>query len=141
MSRHYLLHGSRHRPNGSDPVFDSDPILFNTDNEGGWLYVVANDSTDISFGESAIVLDDETGQGICLHSTDGSDASSIYILPTDILFSSAGTFSISGVDGTTVYLQAGSSFVVVDHLNAPIFQVDEDGTVHIKTGGTIVADL
>lgn len=38
-------------------------------------------------------------------------------------------------------LGAGQSLIVNDSGFNPIFQVDEDGTVHIKTGTTIVADL
>lgn len=122
-------------------MFDSDPILFNTDNEGGWLYVVANDSTDISLGENGIVFDDETGQGIFLRSASGSDQSSINLWSTFLRLASAGSVSIYGETGTDVTLASVTSLTVRDHLGNPIFQVDEDGTVHIPTGGTIVADL
>lgn len=141
MSEGYKQHGARHRPKGSDPVYANEPVMFDTDNEGGWLYIVANDSTDISYGDHAVAVVDLTGQGIFLLSSLGSDQSSIDILPTEILFSTSGTFSIGGTAGTVVRLTAGTSFQVLDHLAAPIFRVDEDGTVHIRTGGSILADL
>ncbi len=43
--------------------------------------------------------------------------------------------------GTDVKLLSGGKFRVLNASFSPIFEVDEDGTVHIKTGGTIVADL
>ncbi len=43
--------------------------------------------------------------------------------------------------GTDVKLLSGGKFRVLNASFSPLFQVDEDGTVHIKTGGTIVADL
>lgn len=38
-------------------------------------------------------------------------------------------------------LVAGHKVVVLDALNNPIFEAREDGTVHIKTGTAIIADL
>jgi len=36
---------------------------------------------------------------------------------------------------------SGPRFTIYDHTQAEIFRVDADGSVHIKTGTTIVADL
>lgn len=43
--------------------------------------------------------------------------------------------------GATVGLAGGGSLLVLDSSGNPIFRVDDDATVHIKTGQTIQADL
>ncbi len=56
-----------------------------------------------------------------------------------------GTWSFAGdgsVDGSLeVDLPAGGSLLVRDSSNAPIFEVRDDGSVHILTGTAVVADL
>jgi hypothetical protein len=42
---------------------------------------------------------------------------------------------------TRVVLSQTKAFEVRDHQNNPIFRVAEDGTVHILTGQTVLADL
>jgi hypothetical protein len=46
-----------------------------------------------------------------------------------------GTFN----SGVTIPL--GSSFTFFDHLGNPVFRINEDGSLHGKTGKTLVFDL
>lgn len=87
MRGSYLQHGRRHGPAGSDPITDF--LAFNTDNEGGWLYVVANDSTDIGFGTLGVLLAETTGDGFQIVSILGAGPpfSSITLLPESIALS------------------------------------------------------
>lgn len=138
MSRPYLLHGRRHKATGSDPIFDGDPILFNTDNEGGWLWIVANEAGESTYGEEAIVIQDTTSEGIAISSPDGDIAlngGGSYLLLTSsyIQLYSPGDIEIP--------LSVGGTMRVRDSDGNPIFEVRDDGTVHIPTGGSIVADL
>lgn len=58
----------------------------------------------------------------------------VVIATGDIEFSQGGDFSIDT-------LATGKKFVIHDSGFASIFEVHEDGTIHIPTGGTVIADL
>ncbi len=58
-----------------EPWFRSQPgggsgWRFNVDNEGGWGYVIANDSTDLGFGDWGLVFGDTSGDGVLLVALD-----------------------------------------------------------------------
>lgn len=46
-----------------------------------------------------------------------------------------------GTGQTSVQLDAGASFTVLDSTGAPIFRVDEDGDLHGKAGKALTFDL
>lgn len=144
------VHGRDHGANGSDPV--PGIILFNKDNQGGYLYVTSNDAftyaaTASDFG---IVFDDQTGQGILFDLHDPSSLGRIGLTAASIalLHDSAISIAVSGgpqvqVNSTNVLvkLTTGTVFEVQNNTGSPIFRVDEDGDLHGKTGKTLTFDL
>lgn len=145
-TRSYIQHGRRHGAGGSDPIPGA--IYFDADNEGGWLYIRANDGLAVddspdgnSFG--GIILVDDSGAG--------SD-SGVYIASVDsdiTVQSYTGTISLFAPnvevllqeDLVAVNLNTGAKFAIYDSSSNPIFEVREDGSIHIPTGASIVADL
>lgn len=129
MSKPFLpaLHGRQHRKDGSDPIWPGDPIFFDFDNQGGWLWVVTNDSTDIDYGELGLALVDRSEFGLYLRAENDDNTEFVFVQLES--------------DGITAHLSTGGSLIVEDDSNNPIFKIDNDGTVHIKTGSSIVADL
>jgi hypothetical protein len=69
-----------------------------------------------------------------------AEAISAFIVANDI---DAGADRLTvAKNGATVHqLATGASLTVKDNANAAIFRIDADGSVHIKTGTTIQADL
>lgn len=134
--RPYLQHGRRHGPNGSDPIPGSG-IQFDTDNQGGYLQVTANDSfLDPLLDDADVGLDiaDTTGEGAYLQSVTVDGQSFVAVQPESLSL----TMDDAGVH--VEVLLAPSSvrmFIGVSEL----FRLDSDGTVHLKTGATIVSDL
>lgn len=51
----------------------------------------------------------------------------------------SGTVQTAG--SSTVTLPTAGSFLIVDDMGAPVFRVDDDGTVHIRTASLVLADL
>lgn len=121
------IHGPQHRKDGSDPIWPGDPIFFDFDNQGGWLWVVTNDSTDIDYGELGLALVDRSEFGLYLRAENDDNTEFVFVQLES--------------DGITAHLSTGGSLIVEDESNNPIFKIDNDGTVHIKTGSSIVADL
>jgi len=136
--------GLRRHANTHDPDKGSDPILalrngwrFDVDNEGGYGYVITNDSIDIDFGILGMVLGDRTGDGTFVFSQDGDagDISSVLLTPDSI------TVAISG--GVSLILdRAAGTFTFYDSGSQPMLQMtDGSPDLHIPTGGNVVADL
>lgn len=50
-------------------------------------------------------------------------------------------WTFDGLDGFGVQFLTGGKFTIKDHTGATIFEVRDDGTTHIKTGGSVIADL
>ena len=97
-------------------------IRFNVDNEGGWLYVIANNSIDLDVGDHGIVFWDATGEGLIVGSGSAVGFGSAINLNGDgINVEPFGYFEI--------YLSVSGSFKIRDHSFSTIFEVDEDGTI------------
>lgn len=117
-------------------MFDSDPILFNTDNEGGYLYIKANDVAPDGLGGIAVNIVDATGEGASLKSIlgEGPPQSVINVFPDSVGIA-------SDIGGTSVSVDLISATVQMTIGGDLLFQLDADGTVHLKTGAAIVTDL
>lgn len=77
------LHASTHLPDGSDPLGG---IFFDFDNEGGWLFVQSNDSTDMGYGDLGILLADTTSAGISLIARDsGNTKQGVLFMTPDLV--------------------------------------------------------
>lgn len=113
------LHGRDHAATGPDPI--KGYIHFGTNTGSDDLHITMSSSYEFLFtaGTAELLVNESSSSwtcaGIALWST--------------------------GAAGTTVRIASGSSFQVLDSSGNPIFQVDEDGDIHIKTGKTITADL
>lgn len=123
----------------SRPKFAPVGIQFNKDNEGGWLYVVVRDHTEIGYGDLGLVMADPSGFGMLFD----SDGSFISLLPGQIALNLASGNARFALNSGGIVMKVGNTkkLTVTDHLDASIFEVRDDGTVHIKTGGTVIADL
>lgn len=75
-------------------------------------------------------LEDHQSDGV--NFTVGTDGMAISV-------QNPGQFTVDGQ--VTLRLAAGQTVDVMDHLNSPIFRVDEDGDLHGKTGKTLTFDL
>lgn len=136
--RTYLQHGRRHGPGGSDEIPGlTDVIRYNYENTGGWVSIVVTDQGGGGLGDEAFIVHDTSGEGIELFTTGGirleGEASAA-------LISDAGVQIGAGAD-VEVQMGVGDTVRIRDSGGSPIFEVRDDGTVHILTGGTIVADL
>jgi hypothetical protein len=118
-------------------------IRFNTDNEGGSLYVNTNEIFDglPPGGSYGMYLVDSSGGGIFLGvlNTDGTiDIGSGGTDYPRVSLDNAGLSLVTAdADGQVigVYLtHTGTSFQVLNHVGAVIFEIDEDGTI---TGGSL----
>ncbi len=131
---------------------------FNVDNEGGWGYVVANDSTDIDYGEYGLVFAETTENGVLLLSRDaGNFVQSLISVAVNggvqIVDAAGVGVSVTSVNGDislivtgggdiSARLSTGGTFTLKDHLGAPILQMTEGSPdLHIPATGTLVADL
>lgn len=134
--RPYLQHGRRHGPNGSDPIPNSG-IQFDTDNQGGYLQVTANDSfLDPLLDDADVGVDiaDTTGDGAFLLSVTEDGLSYVQVKPESL------SLTMDDADSHVEVLLSPSTvrmFIGASEL----FRLDSDGTVHLKTGATIVSDL
>ena len=147
------IHGRDHRPGGSDPL--GEWYLHwgsNEDTHGLGLYA---DTAHLIHIISTNEIELETP--FLFLQGDGTSPARIYSFTLlDVqcdsinLTGNGGGIALadfSGGDITTdggsllVTLRTGKKLRVLDNGGNPIFEVREDGTVHIKTGGTIQADL
>lgn len=128
--------------------------MFNKDNEGGWGYVQFNDSVDLDAlpdplgagGTWGASLQDASGDGFLIGST------------TDLTVASRGSQTIEAAvalgvacSGDAVWglgvgtlggsVTPGKKLTFTDHLGAAILEIHDDGSVHIRTGSSIIADL
>lgn len=101
----------------------------------GWGWVEFNDSIDHEFGELGLALVDRTGQGAFFVSQSGSAGQGSLLLTPDGVI-----LAISGM--ALVLDRATGTFTLYDSSSNPMLQMtDGDPDVHIKSGGTVVADL
>lgn len=110
---------------------------FNVDNEGGWGYVVANDSADIDFGELGMVIGETTAEGLFLFSRDPGNTKigSVLLTLDEITLGMSSSLSLT-LDRAT------GKFTLRDSANNPLLQMtDGSPDLHIPAGGTLVADL
>ncbi len=149
------MHGRTHRPGGSDPITGF--IAYLTHNIGSWLRIETT-SFDPTTGSglrletsNAFPIDVETDGGSVNVQTNGGALN----LKTDGAVSGAidieagaGSVTIGGdqttIDATNnvrVRIDTAKSVIVQNNSNVAIFRIDEDGSVHMKTGATITADL
>ncbi len=131
-------------------------IRFNHDNEGGWLEVVTNDHFESPDGEVGVFIQDTTSEGVDISARDSGNTKNakLFITPdvADLGLSGGGAtpfLSLQRSAGRTqltgelyVLLSAtGKTLSVFDSGNNPVFEVRNDGSVHIKTGTSVIADL
>ncbi len=103
-------------------------IQFDTDNEGGWLYVQANDSFEApNIGTAGIAIEDVTAEGAYLSSIDGAGPpqSVIGVTPSEIDLT-------AGIGGTPVGLGLGSSAAQFTIASVPILTLSDDGTIDVE---------
>ncbi len=124
-SEYPTRHGDQHAPWGSDPL-TAQGILFDFDNEGGYLSVVANDplpESDDSIYFRANEDADNNGGDLTM------SAENIATLTGDVEAQvTAPTVSISGsgqaiqmtTSGILVHVDNGDTFVIEDHLNSAL---------------------
>lgn len=122
---------------------------FNVENRGGWGDVLTEDSHEGDFGEWGFVLGDASEDGFLLFARDEANTkvAEVFLLPDRV------AMSLSSADAPTVSINrsthnlevdfgsAADSMLVKDHNGAAIFRIDDDGSVHIPTGTSVVADL
>lgn len=131
--RPYLQHGRRHGRNGSDPI-DGFGWDFDVDNEGGWGYVISNDSADNGQGDLGFVLGDQSGQGFLIFEGGFGAAPG-----NSWIYWNGETIEMA--QALTLALAAGNSFTIYNSTGDPIFRVDEDGSLHTSAGVSITDDL
>jgi hypothetical protein len=112
-------------------------IQFDQVNTGGWLEIRTTDTN-----EEGIYIQDDSGNAIELKTTNGG-----YI---DLRSNGDGfwrgsealSFSVGNGKTFSVLLSTvGSKFDLYDRNGALLLRVTEDGTYHIRTGASWVADL
>ncbi len=133
--RPYLQHARRHGPGGSDTIGDGFVVL-SFDNEGGYFYLVANESTDGDFGTLGVLIADRTADGVQIVSVDGTGPpqASVLLTPTSLTLA-------ADQGGTEVAIGLGSSEAEITIGGDPVLRIGADGDLHIKTGASVVADL
>lgn len=128
----YVDHGHRHGTGGSDRQGGGFVAMDVDGNEASSLTVVATNADGEGNG---IYIESQDGQGISLKASDGGEVS---LSSND----ATGTVRLSADAQITIDLNSvGAKLRVNNHSGSSIFEVREDGTVHIKTGTSIVADL
>lgn len=117
----YKNHGRRHAAGGSDPI-------------RGYIHFGTN------IGDGTQDLDiDMTSTGEMLVT---SDTAELLVNGSEVKLQ--GPFInlvVNGASGLSITLYTGSTLTVFDSGNNPIFQVDEDGDLHGKTGKALTFDL
>ncbi len=101
------------------------PYTYGPDNEGGWLYVVLADSTDIDYGENAGLIADKTGLGIQILSRDAGNTKQGVVERTpdlvELSLSSDVNLALARGTGIVANLSVtGRTLVVNDHLGSPL---------------------
>jgi hypothetical protein len=133
----YRLHGRDHRTGGADPIPGLEGWRFNVDNEGGWVYLISNESIDIDFGILGAVIGETTGEGLYLfsHDTPQTKSGTVLLTPDEITFALSSSLSAS-LDRAT------GTVTVRDSSNNPILQMtDGSPDLHLPAGGNVVFDL
>lgn len=148
------LHGRTHSPGGSDPIDGF--IAFDKRNGFGethYLWISASGTAPSSSVGIVIAGNgmefNAQGQNVTLVNTDVYTANVSggfnVISGGPVTITATGSTPDHGItlDGATVVdLSTVGNFVGVNnHLGAEIFRIDEDGSVHIKTGTAVIADL
>lgn len=106
---------------------------------GGYTVDSGGGGLDVLSGGGGILINSAGGSGgqIEVKAWDGSNNGvDLTLIP--------GTATVLDVlvDGdVSVKLATGKKLTIKDHSNNPIFEVRDDGTIHIKTGSSITADL
>lgn len=103
-------------------------IRYVIDNEGRWLYVGTNDCVDLDTlpdplavgGTIGVAFEDDSGCGALFGSNGGK-----------VLIKARGIGAIT--------LDSGASPLTL-RVNGNVFEFRDDGTVHIPTGGSVIAD-
>ncbi len=149
------LHGRDHGPDGIDPI---------PGGTGGGLDWGTNTDTDSEGleldGDGPFDFRSGTGNSFAILSGDYLDlkalTTTLQILSPDIQitgYAAGALVTLQCGTNHTVKLDeaakttkirvpaSGGTLIVEDHSGNPVFEVRDDGTVHIKTGGTITADL
>jgi len=124
---HYEDVGTSGGGTGGGIQFDTYP------QSGGWLYA---ETTDTGGGPESygIELTDLTGNGIALKSIP------IYLGDIDGDLANGLKIVITG-SGIRITLTGSQTLQVRDETGAPIFQVDQNGDLHGKTGKALTFDL
>lgn len=134
----YEDHGHRHRFGGTDPIKGNLHWGTNTDDDGAGL-VLESDTGSVNIDLAGVGNMDVS---VAILQMVASDTAAITGPNLIQLLTSATAVTIDPTGGVEVVLPSGGALTVKDSGGNPIFRIDnDDGSVHIKTGGTIVADL
>ncbi len=165
-SEYPIRHGDQHRPDGSDAFA---AIIYGYPNVGNWLNVEAGPGaggepdTEFTF-KAQILLQSKSSPGYLpvvlrtsqdngTHWTEFSVgfgvtdlyASSFTVYDADetLLFSCShnGSSSAATNVGLAAVIDGTGVFVIRDLTGVRFLEIRPDGTVHIQTGQTIIADL
>ena len=121
-------------------------IRFDVDNEGGWLYVVANDFTDIGYGDLGVLIAETTGKGVNVISQNPANTkvgrAIVTINQVGFVLTPGGFIIIDRATNNTRIKLAGTGMLQIQNsTSAPIFEVRQDGSLHGKIGQALVFDL
>lgn len=130
-------------------------IRFDFDNQGGWLEITTNDTIAIGgIGDLGEYHNDLSGGGIVFDSRDIGgvlnarlsliDGAAVLTGTTNLFLRGSDGGASEEISGGGIAMElnaAGHVFFVQDSLLNSIFEVREDGSVHILTGTAVIADL
>lgn len=116
----------------TDP-FPEAALLVSEPGSSGDLMLVTDGDGNIVFTIHQDGLIETNDAGLSINHNGGMDAGYLILQPSNAAYD---ILSVQGKPG-----QTGKLLLVKDGNGATVFRVDANGTVHIKTGGTIQADL
>lgn len=125
-------------------------IEFDTSNAGGYLELAVNSTDTNGYGMEV----QDTGGGGFLYQFGTGASSYLFVANQTIVgLGSGGTFSVQSsgfleiaafdeIGQFDFFLGSGATFTLYDSSSNPMFQMTEGSpNLHIKTGGTVIADL
>lgn len=156
--KQHVMHGRDHLPNGADPIpgltigGSGGGIQFDIDNVGGWLLIETNGVNP--YGEG-LTLNVQDGAMLSLYTHGGqilltggpirlNGGAGRWTSSAGILLDAAGVIELRATgpgDNIVMTMASGKAFTVQNASGSKVMEVRNDGTVHIRTGASWVADL
>lgn len=137
-------HGRSHKPGGSDPS----GIHFDAENQGGYLYVQANEDASMfdfnggngdalgNGGNWGVAIEDASGSGLTLASTTGILINGTTSVDLDAGSSDVHMRLLASGELRVDLNNVSSKFTIRDSVGTVLFEVDEDGTITPGGGGS-----